>query len=337
MKKKFLVTCGILTIGATLFSNSVLAVPGTVTANSVRIRKEASTSSEVISLAVQGEKVNVIGKEEDWYKVEFEDVTGYISSSFVDTDFEESGNTSSSSNEPSSNNGETEPGESNTTKPDENKPQSPEQSQPQNSEQNGDNNETNSSEVSSNEETPSSSNASNNNMELGSKVKVEKEVSVRSLPNFSSKVTSNIANGTEITVLDQLNNWVKFTDGNVTGWGIKNEITGETEVPSENQPSGQQPENQPNNQSDSNQESQNTNGNQGQSSTQTGSTAPSESKSGSINVDRAVIRKAPNGETIDVLVMDTDVEIIGEEGDWYKINSEDYKGVYIAKRLVKVK
>lgn len=69
-----------------LYSSQVLATTGTVTASSIRLRKEASTSSEILTEVTKDEKVEVLENLEGWYKVKYKDYTGYMSSQYVEID-----------------------------------------------------------------------------------------------------------------------------------------------------------------------------------------------------------------------------------------------------------
>ena len=76
------------TLGIGLFlltSISCFATTGTVTVNSLRIRDAADTSSEIIEMASEDEKVEIIGEDGDWYKVKYNGVTGYASKNYIET------------------------------------------------------------------------------------------------------------------------------------------------------------------------------------------------------------------------------------------------------------
>ena len=73
LKNKVIIgTLGI--IGMTMISSSVVAVTGK-SKGSVRVREQANSTSEVISLVSDGEKVEVLEEENGWYKVRFENKT----------------------------------------------------------------------------------------------------------------------------------------------------------------------------------------------------------------------------------------------------------------------
>ena len=58
---------------------------GTVTADALRMRSEASTEASILATAPKGEHVVVIEAVEDgWYKVDYEAVEGYMSGEFLE-------------------------------------------------------------------------------------------------------------------------------------------------------------------------------------------------------------------------------------------------------------
>lgn len=56
---------------------------GEVDGNAVRLRKEPTTDSKIIMLLEKGKKVEVLSKENDWYKVKVSQSTGYVSESLI--------------------------------------------------------------------------------------------------------------------------------------------------------------------------------------------------------------------------------------------------------------
>ena len=59
------------------------ASTGTINTETVKMRAKASTESNVITLVSQDEKVEIIEKSEDWYKVNYDGKTGYIYAKYV--------------------------------------------------------------------------------------------------------------------------------------------------------------------------------------------------------------------------------------------------------------
>lgn len=68
---------------ASLAVSPVLATTGTVTAQTVRVRKAASTDSEILKRAYQDQKIEIIGEEGEWYKVSYDGIEGYISKNYL--------------------------------------------------------------------------------------------------------------------------------------------------------------------------------------------------------------------------------------------------------------
>lgn len=87
VRKKILKCCCAIGLIGTLISNISLAATGTVTGGEVNIRERADSKALEVSVAKKGEKVEVIGEEGNWYHIKFENVTGYISKDYVDTDY----------------------------------------------------------------------------------------------------------------------------------------------------------------------------------------------------------------------------------------------------------
>ncbi len=180
---------------------------------------------------------------------------------------------------------------------------------------------------------------------------LEENASLRNKPNFSSKVIGTIEKGTHVQVLVELNKWVKITDGTNEGWVVKqnvvtievenevvepeniveNNVTTEPENVVENNVTTE-PENTTGNEITSKPENSisNETSNNGTSSSNVG-------KTGVVNVDTAKVREEPDGKLIGLVDLDDKVEILAEEGDWYKVNVDEYENCYIAKRLVTIK
>lgn len=308
--KKIIKVLGTAVVVAGLLVTSSFAATGTINSERVRIRQRATTESPEVSMATQGEKVEVIGEENGWYQVKFENVTGYIRSDFVDTDYNASAVTPTPDPTPEATVPTPEPAVEETTA----ETTTPEQTESTT--------EIETSSTDSTETTGETSSFVEKKVNIGESVTLDREVSLRYLPNFYSRVSSSIASGNIVTVRDELNHWIKVSDGNVTGWILKADIsdnqqsTPETPAtPSEPAPAEQQPA----------------------SGAIDPTPAPlSETKKGHVNVPSAVVRVEPDGQKVTSLSQNTTVEIIGEVEDWYEINVEGYNGYYIAKRLITI-
>ena len=181
---------------------------------------------------------------------------------------------------------------------------------------------------------------------------LENVASLRNKPSLSSKIIGTIEKGKHVQVLVELNKWVKITDGTNTGWVVKqnvvtieveNEIVTEPDNTIENEVITE-PDNTVENEVVSKPE--NTIGNEistkpentvSNETLNSGSSVSNVGKTGIINVDTAKVREEPDGKLVGLVDLDDKVEILAEEGDWYKVNVDEYKNCYIAKRLVTIK
>ena len=204
MVKKGLRVATLMLVILALLTSSVLAVTGTVTGSTVRIREKASSNSPEVSAATKGEKVEIIGEEGNWYQVKFEKVTGYISKDYVDTD---EAVTTTTTPEP-----EPEPAAPEPESPvvEEPEPEQPEQAQ----------------EPEVPETTEPVTTVETPNYEESQIITFEHDTNLRYLPTFSSRVNGTATSGATYTVKASLNNWVKVVNETGSGWVLKNAIEG---------------------------------------------------------------------------------------------------------------
>ena len=82
-------------------SNESINAVGIITnvSSNLRVRKNPSTSATVLGYVLNNQKVNITGKEGNWYKINFKGSVGYISSDYVKiTDGSNAGNSNTGSN-----------------------------------------------------------------------------------------------------------------------------------------------------------------------------------------------------------------------------------------------
>ena len=93
MKKsvKILIIVAVISLVAciTVFAATV----GKSNSSYVRIRQKATTESEVLDVLMEGDQVEILGEEGDWYKVQAKGHTGYVSKAFITKSGEENNNT----------------------------------------------------------------------------------------------------------------------------------------------------------------------------------------------------------------------------------------------------
>lgn len=214
--KKVAITLAVILFILTNIKYS-LGVTGKITAETIRIRAEATTDSKIIEIGNAGEKVDILGLEGDWYKVSFKDKTGYIYKDYLTPDGEVT--TSDKSNENTSDT--TQSPEASTT---------PETSVAPS-------------------ETPTQT-TNDKAMELGNVV--NKETSAYLLPNFTSTKIEKVNKDQEIKLITTMANWAKIEINQKEAWIPKTflmkEVSVETTKPTEQQPeetTETQPETQP--------------------------------------------------------------------------------------------
>jgi len=70
-----------------IIEESQIEITGTViNAESLSVRTGPSTSFDIIGELSDGDKVNIVGKSGNWYKIEYNDIYGYISASYIKLD-----------------------------------------------------------------------------------------------------------------------------------------------------------------------------------------------------------------------------------------------------------
>ena len=152
-------------------------------------------------------------------------------------------------------------------------------------------------------------------------INIAKEAKAYIIPSVTSRVILNIESGKTITLNYELNNWFNITFEGKEYWVRKNSIN--ISKAEENT----SPENNNNNEQTQNEEKQEVEENKN---------TVIENKKGYIDVSSAAnVRKSADtsADVITTLLRNTEVKILEEEGDFYKIQYQDITG-YVSKSLV---
>lgn len=289
-----------------ILSIQVEATTGTINAETVNLREEASTNSTILEQLDIGDEVDILEQADGWYKViatvDGEQITGYISESLLDVE----GIVDSTNNEEKN--------------PDEDQPsEEPDEEKPTNSEE------------------PVEGNPQENPMEtiqpepdLENTLNIEEEksyeltqaVSLKILPLMNIADKETIASGT-IHVVEVINDWCHIENGMQEGWirtyQLKKAITNET-----NSISGNDTSNNPETTGETEQPLENEN--------------PENLpviKTAYVSASSLKVRQEPNtsSEVIDSLVMNSQVAIVEELDGWYKIKIENKIGYVSAEYI----
>lgn len=172
----------IIFVMALIFASKSFAVTGVITEITVNMRKEPSADSKRIRYVTQDDKVEVLEKTGDWYKIKFEGKTGYVLGKYVNVD-ESKLNDNAKSEEKKE-----EVSQDTTIKTDETKKED----------------------------------SKNDIQEITTddsiKLQINKETEIRLIPNITSSVVYTAQKTTLIQIIQQLNEWSYISVDNITGW-----------------------------------------------------------------------------------------------------------------------
>ena len=173
----FITTVTLITIFS-LNLKSFATTNGTIIESSVRLRKEASTSGDIITLLAQDAKVEVIETQGDWVKIKVGDNTGYVHKDYIKLQ-----------------------NESNVTKADETT------NNTKSEQTNSQDNIAGSNSVTEDENSIKSENKT-----------VNVEQSLHIVPLINSSVIYKIAPNTKLSVIKEVNGWSYIASDEFSGW-----------------------------------------------------------------------------------------------------------------------
>lgn len=175
--------------------------------------------------------------------------------------------------------------------------------------------------------------------------KLLKNTQIKVLPLVGVATIDTIEKGEEVEIITSTNNWTFIQTEEVAGW-IKTSTIKETSSQNDNnsEPSDENNEdnndddnsssdnNEDNNIENNNDNNNNEDGNDNNNSSQTTYSSP---KTKYVGVTSVYVRSKPTTESeiVTTLIKNTDVKVIGEDGEWYKVTYENYNG-YIRKDML---
>lgn len=264
-----------------------------ITTETLNLRKEATTESDIVALISIGDECEVLGEEGDWYEVKYKEYTGYISKEYTKV-------IGSDTNE-----NETDIKNENKTNTVDNDDVLDEDSV---------NNQTNS--IISNTENSQDSTSEENEDNQTKSGKVINQVEVKILPLINGSVIETLKKGTEVTIISQLNGWSYIQTDTISGWIRTDNIS-----------------------SDEKEGNSNVNGTKNDESNTTKDDEDIKESSFTEKTmyatDYVNIRKEPNtsSDKLMVVSLNTELKVIGETGDWYKVSTSLGDG-YVSKELL---
>lgn len=226
---------------------SIATIKGKVNTETVRVRKEATTDSSIVKLVSIGDKIKITGESGNWYKVEVEDVIGYVRKDLLDLDEKYTSNNENQNEEPNnstdepsengnSNQGETGTGNENSSTGENNS--QGEDSEISNPDENVSNNQgentgndadvgnENTENLGQNQEktmgedkTISTITLNEQEKEIGAKKNLSSDVNLKILPLVNSNNIISLTVDTEVTIVEIINSWCRVeTAEGESGW-----------------------------------------------------------------------------------------------------------------------
>ncbi len=303
--KKEIIVGIILAVLIILVSNKSMATTATVNTDTLKLRKEASTDSDVLSLLNLGEKLEVIEKAGDWYKVKVNNKTGYVSKDYIKVSEEVSNNNVEEENVDNTNQ------TTNTQTP------------------------TETTVIEEQQEETNNQNTSYINKEL----KIIKDTNCYILPLINSNILTNLKKDSKVTIKSEVNGWIYVETEELTGWILTSSVDiANLDTQSNNeQVNSQEPKVEESNKTEKTEE-QNTQTTTTETKTQEPKVTPVAEKTMYVNTASIYMRKGAgtNYEVVDSLILNSSVIVTGEINDWYQVKVSGKTG-YIAKRLLSSK
>lgn len=303
--KKEIIVGIILAVLIILVSNKSMATIATVNTDTLKLRKEASTDSDVLSLLNLGEKLEVIEKAGDWYKVKVNNKTGYVSKDYIKVSEEVSNNNVEEENVDNTNQ------TTNTQTP------------------------TETTVIEEQQEETNNQNTSYINKEL----KIIKDTNCYILPLINSNILTNLKKDSKVTIKSEVNGWIYVETEELTGWILTSSVDiANLDTQSNNeQVNSQEPKVEESNKTEKTEE-QNTQTTTTETKTEEPKVTPVAEKTMYVNTASIYMRKGAgtNYEVVDSLILNSSVIVTGEINDWYQVKVSGKTG-YIAKRLLSSK
>ena len=322
-----------------------------VNVDAIRMRESASTNSKIITNVYLDDVVEILEENGEWSKIKYGDNVGYTKTQFLtivksaeknENTVVENKTVSDYTNTITSSENKTE-----ITKKEEQETQPVENTVP--------------------EEKPNTENAVTEPLEkevnIGENVILKQTLKVRRIPNFSNDGIAEIAENSNVQIISIIGNWCKISDGTKSGWIVKNKLytIKTTEVKPEqvdnSTESAQTDETTNTEKTDNTKNVENTNienpapENKVSNNTETDATVENnvvenatvqnntENRKGIITVETARVRQSAStkSEVIGTLDENEVVNILGEEGEFYKISTKSINSGYVSKKLIKEK
>ena len=202
---KSIIFMAIIAMASLLFINiSFAANTGKVIVETAKLREQANTDSKVLELASQGDEVEILSEENEWYKIKYKNITGYLRKDLVQVDNKEAANTTNNKNE-TTNEASENTNENTITNTTENNVTS---------------------EITTTEATEKSETQNDVEIVKNEKYKIVENIKIKVIPLISSIELEEVQKDAEVEVVEILDDWVKVkTSSEKEGWIRKEKLT----------------------------------------------------------------------------------------------------------------
>lgn len=308
---KSIIFMTIIALASLLFINiSFAANTGKVLVETAKLREQADTDSKVLELASQGEEVEILNEEDQWYKVKYKQVTGYIRKDLIELDNKEAANTT-------------------------NKNEQTKENETQNTTENTVENTTENVQTENNktaEDNTTDTNKTENveEIEKNQKYKMTEDVKIKVIPLISSIELDNVKKDEEVEVVEILNDWVKIkTSNEQEGWIRKEKLTAIKEEISNTENATETKEDSSKTETSTNETQASTDTNT-EKTEQTNTTKTMYVNSQSVNLRQKADKTS---QVIKSLTLNTKVTVLSSTNGWAYVDVNGTKG-YIAENLL---
>lgn len=286
-----------------------------VTAETLNIRKEPSTSSKVVAMLAEGVKCELLGEEGDWYQIKYKTYTGYISKQYAKLVESSSNNTQTNTNNQTSQNTNTASNNtqtSNNSQTNQNNTQASANNQTNQSNTQTTNSQTSQSNTQTNSQTSQNQSTTQTNAEPTNSEedvivykKMGQDTDIKILPLIHSTKLSTIKKDKQVILLATVTGWSYVQADSVSGWVRSSTLVESTKADT--------------NVSDDNKTT----------------TDDSTEKTAYVSENYVNLRKGAgtNYAIIKVLSLNTQITIIKDEGKWSKVKVGNDTG-YISKEFI---
>ena len=293
MNKKIIpIIASIVVISATTlmtFSNTAIAKTGIVynVETGLLIRDNPSTNAKTLDSLLNGASVEVLGEEGNYYKVKYQDITGYVTKSYVNVDGEV----------PKTEETKTEEKKEEEKQPETKTEEKKEEKQPETKTENTTENKVeNATTTTTTTETKTTSSF---------EAKLLDTAKVYVLPLVNTSKLGELEKDKEVTVISKTGNWCYIQTDSISGWIFTSRVE-KVDTPVENKEEKKTEEKKEEKKEEK----------------------TSSNKKMYVAFEYCNVREGATTDSAKVTSANhnTEVEILGKEGDWYKVNVNGKSG-----------